>query len=114
MARFDSQRSSQRTRLLIRPRRRRLARLFGPPAAGRDAGTRAGSRRSRRQLARSSAKPMRRSSSRSNTKPPSEEIRPPSNVAVTFLRQTAGRSKEEGYRRSWRGVTNSLSGLKGV
>ncbi len=55
--------------------------------------TRAGSRRSRRQSARRSAKPRRRSAARSNTRPPSEEFRPPSNAAVTFLRQTAGRSK---------------------
>ena len=37
--------------------------------------------------------PSRRSASRRSSKPPSEEIAPPSKLADTFLRETAGRSK---------------------
>ena len=37
--------------------------------------------------------PRRRPASRRNSKPPSEEIAPPSKLADTILRETAGRSK---------------------
>jgi len=39
------------------------------------------------------AMPMRRSAAPSSITPPSELIRPPSNAATTFLRQTAGKPK---------------------
>jgi len=48
------------------------------------------SRRSGRQRARRSATPKRRSAIDSSITPPSEESRPPSNAAVTFLPSTAG------------------------
>ena len=51
------------------------------------------SRRSGRQRARRSATPKRRSAIDSSITPPSEESRPPSNAAVTFLPSTAGNEK---------------------
>ena len=52
----------------------------------------AGSRESRMQPASVSSRPSWRSVSRKRTTPPSDETRPPSKSAVTFLRLTAGRS----------------------
>ncbi len=54
--------------------------------------TSVGSRHSRMHPASVSARPSRRSASRSSTSPPSDEIRPPSKSAVTFLPYTAGRT----------------------
>jgi hypothetical protein len=60
------------------------------------------SRRSGMQRARRSATPKRRSAIDSSITPPSEESRPPSNPAVTFLPSMAGNEKSAIVRRSWR------------
>jgi hypothetical protein len=54
---------------------------------------REGSRRSGMQRASRSATPKRRSAIDSSITPPSEDSRPPSNAAVTFLPSTAGNEK---------------------
>src|SRR5215217_2450048 len=59
---------------------------------------RSGSRASGIARASRSVIPRRRSAWASNMTPPSELIRPPSNAAVIFLRQTAG--KQNGRRLS--------------
>ena len=52
----------------------------------------AGSHQSRMQSAAVLAKPKQRSASRNGPTPLSEEIRPPSQLAFTILRRTAGGS----------------------
>jgi hypothetical protein len=54
---------------------------------------RAGSWRSGKQRASRSVTPSRRSAITSSITPPPEEMRPPSNAAVTFLPWTAGNEK---------------------
>ena len=66
------------------------------------------------QPASVSARPRRRSASRSRTSPPSDEIRPPSKAAVTFLRRTAGRWKGRRLSSVMAGVALSLFGKKDV
>ena len=72
----------------------------------------AGSRRSRMLPARVSARRKRRSASRNRTRPPSDEIGPPSKSAVTFLRLTAERSNGSRVSSGHGGVALSLAGKK--
>ena len=62
------------------------------------------------QPARVSARPKLRSASRNRTRPPSDEIRPPSKAAVTFLRWTLGRSTGRRLSSVMAGVAFSLFG----
>ena len=71
---------------------------------------RAGSRRSGKQRASRSATPSRRSAMASSMTPPSEEMRPPSNAAVTFLPWTAGKEKAGNVSFVMAGVAGQCSG----
>ena len=57
-----------------------------------------------------SARRERRSASRKSTRPPSDEIRPPSKAALTFMRWTLGRSKGRRLSSVMVGVAFSLFG----